>query len=95
MSTHIVANKRLIIANENIITSGVIQKYWEDNNYELPPPSCMTAASISPLIPEKDRIAFALEQCRQNRTRAAEILGMDRTTLYRKPRNYGFDVRKP
>jgi len=84
----------IIIATEEIITSDVIRKYWEDNQYESPPPIPPTDTNFSPLLSEKERIAFVLTQCRQNKTRAAEMLGMDRTTLYRKLRIYGFEVKK-
>ncbi len=84
----------IIIATEKSVTSNVIRKYWEDSEYESLPLPLTAVTSVSPLLSEKERIAFALAQCRQNRTRAAEVLGIDRTTLYRKLRTYGFDVKK-
>ena len=35
---------------------------------------------------ESDYIAFVLEQCGSNKTRACEILGIDPSTLYRRTR---------
>src|SRR5262249_16426742 len=48
---------------------------------------------------ERDLIVHALEAHGNNRSRAAEALGIDRTTLYRKMRKYGLlsspRARKP
>ena len=40
-------------------------------------------------LDERQRIQQALSQCRYNRTQAAAALGMDRSTLWRKMKNYG------
>lgn len=39
---------------------------------------------------ERDSIVQALEQCGGNKTKAAQLLGIDRTRLYHKLRKYGF-----
>lgn len=62
-------------------------------------PQDLEAASVSPpdsvcLLPEGDslsepeKLRLALKQCGGNRTRAAKMLGMDRTTLWRKLQKY-------
>ena len=43
------------------------------------------AAALS----EPERLRQALEQCNGSRTRAARLLGMDRSTLWRKMQKYG------
>lgn len=44
---------------------------------------------------EKEYIQKALEQTNYNKSKAAEMLGIDRATLYRKCKTYGIDVRAP
>jgi len=40
---------------------------------------------------EKEYILWILEQANQNKTKAAEILGIDRVSLWRKLRRYHID----
>ena len=42
------------------------------------------------LLNEQERIRQALEQCGGSRTQAARLLGMDRSTLWRKMQKYQF-----
>lgn len=44
--------------------------------------------TASPVPSEPERLRTALEQCGGNRTRAAKMLGMDRSTLWRKLQKY-------
>lgn len=80
----------IIIARENFITCDILRKYWEDNEDESLLQNAGGISNSVPSLSEKERIIFALDQCHQNKTQAAEILGMDRTTLYRKLRKYEF-----
>jgi transcriptional regulator of acetoin/glycerol metabolism len=41
---------------------------------------------------ERARILAALDETRGNRSQAAELLGMGRTTLWRKMREHGVDL---
>ncbi len=47
-----------------------------------------TAFPTDPLRPERERILEALERCGGSRVRAAGLLGMDRSTLWRKMKKY-------
>jgi DNA-binding protein Fis len=40
---------------------------------------------------EKEYISWILEQTRGNKTRAAEILGIDRVSLWRKVKRFGLE----
>jgi DNA-binding NtrC family response regulator len=51
-----------------------------------------TQASLEEL--EKQHIIRTLEQVKYNKSRAAELLGIDRATLYRKAQKYGIDLRE-
>jgi DNA-binding NtrC family response regulator len=42
---------------------------------------------------ERHHIAKVLEETGYNKSRASEILGIDRATLYRKAKNYGIDLK--
>ena len=42
---------------------------------------------------EREQILAAMDECGCNKSRASELLGMDRTTLWRKLKEYGIDCR--
>lgn len=44
---------------------------------------------------ERAHIVRVLEETRYNKTRTAEILGLDRVTLYRKAARYSIPLKKP
>ena len=54
------------------------------------PPSFPDSPSIE-IESEEDEIQTALKRCRGNKTKAARLLGMDRSTLYRKIKRYNLD----
>jgi transcriptional regulator with PAS, ATPase and Fis domain/phosphoribosylcarboxyaminoimidazole (NCAIR) mutase len=81
----------VVIANEKIITEDVIKKYWQDRELETELPNISTDTS---LVSEDKKIAAALSQCNSNITHAAKLLGMDRSTLYRKLKTYKIEVKK-
>lgn len=82
----------VVIANEKIITEIVLQKYWDDR--ELAPELANNTVEVPPLLSEEDRIICALTQYNSNITQTARSLGMDRSTLYRKLKNYKIEVKK-
>lgn len=47
-----------------------------------------SSAPMAAIAAERDSIVQALEQCGGNKTRAAQLLGIDRTRLYHKLRKY-------
>jgi transcriptional regulator of acetoin/glycerol metabolism len=72
-----------------------VEKYWEDRRLKTQPSFSATIADAAlPVLSEKDRIMNVLGQCRHNKTLAAELLGIDRTTLYRKLKTHGIAAKK-
>jgi PAS domain S-box-containing protein len=84
----------VVIANETIITPAVFQNYSEDFDESDSPAAADSRLSGIKSLPERDAILKVLEDCNQNRKRAAKLLGMDRTTLYRKLKRHGLSACK-
>lgn len=81
----------VVIASEKIITMDVLKKYWQDRESE----SELTDIPKQVTLPsEEDKITSTLIQCNSNITQAAKLLGIDRSTLYRKLKNYKIEVKK-
>ena len=80
----------VVIASEKIISAEVITKYWEESDDELPEHASATFnhTKSSPALSEKEIILEAIINCRHNKKRAAAVLGIDRSTLYRKLKQY-------
>jgi transcriptional regulator with PAS, ATPase and Fis domain len=87
----------VVIASEKWITEDVIKKYWHDREDETELPAIVSddlPVDNAPLPSEDKRITDALAQCHSNITRAAKLLGMDRSTLYRKLKAYKIEIKK-
>jgi PAS domain S-box-containing protein len=81
----------VVIANEKVITEYVIKKYWEDREYDLEP---TTITYDTSQLSEEQKVMLALAECNSNITQTAKLLGMDRSTLYRKLKTYKIEVKK-
>lgn len=82
----------VVICNEKIITKDVIEKYWEDREFNDVEPT--KTSTILPPQSEEAKITLALAQSNSNITKAAALLGIDRSTLYRKLKTYKIEIRK-
>ena len=80
----------VVICNETVITKEILKKYWDVNETEEAKP----AAAILSTQTEEARIRSALAQTNSNITKAALLLGIDRSTLYRKLKTYQIEVKK-
>ena len=82
----------VVICSEQTITREVIEKYWEDRedpvNKDNPLPTLPSSQS------EEMKILSALTQSNSNITKAAALLGIDRSTLYRKLKTYKIEIKK-
>lgn len=82
----------VVICKEQTLTKDVIEKYWDDREFpaELDDQQTPGLASQS----EEIRIVSALTQSNANISKAAVLLGIDRSTLYRKLKAYKIEVKK-
>lgn len=78
----------VIIASEKRITVDILKKYWDDRE------ECNPEPAAGAVVSETARIAAALAESKANISRAAQLLGMDRSTLYRKLRCYNIEIKK-
>jgi transcriptional regulator with PAS, ATPase and Fis domain/phosphoribosylcarboxyaminoimidazole (NCAIR) mutase len=81
----------VVIVKERVITEDVIKKYWQDREDEAELTSIIEDTS---LLSEEKKIILALTQCNSNITHTARLLGMDRSTLYRKLKTYKIEIKK-
>ncbi|MBE2295031.1 MAG: sigma 54-interacting transcriptional regulator [Phycisphaerales bacterium] len=81
----------VVIASEKIISPEMITRYWEESDDKLLAHTSMTPNHTKPSAAssEKEIISETIINCRYNKKRAAAILGIDRSTLYRKLKQYG------
>jgi transcriptional regulator with PAS, ATPase and Fis domain len=80
----------VIIAKENPVSGDTAMKYFEDREYETASPVTTDFSALS----EKKQIIAALADSNANIKQAAQLLGMDRSTLYRKLRTYKIETKK-
>jgi transcriptional regulator with PAS, ATPase and Fis domain len=80
----------IIIANERTIGIDSLKKYWDDREES----EMLSLSAASAHFSEAGKIGEALKQHNSNISRAAASLGMDRSTLYRKMRNYQIEIKK-
>lgn len=78
----------IIICSERLITVDVVKQYWDDREDITPD------TDVTDMRPEVASIVAALKKCNSNISRAAQLLGMDRSTLYRKLKTYNIEIKK-
>jgi len=78
-----------IIVPTPLITLDLLQKYWTDRD-----PTAIVINVDRSLPPEKEAIQQALTHCHSNISQTAQLLGMDRSTLYRKLKHYKIAVKR-
>ncbi|WP_371377518.1 sigma 54-interacting transcriptional regulator [Sporomusa aerivorans] len=80
----------VIITNTPVLTPEVIQHYWKNkrlSNHTVAPDRLAAA-------PEAEKITGILRDCNGNIKHTAEQLGIDRSTLYKKLKQYKIEVKK-
>lgn len=82
-----------VLKSSGVITRQALREAIYPRDLEAPCPEEEPAGRAAD-IPERERLFQALEACGGNRTRAARMLGMDRTTLWRKLQKYHADGKK-
>ena len=84
----------VIVANEQLLTAGSLPKYWDHDTPVRQTDASPPQGRSSPGSGEKETITAALTECQGNISRTAQLLGMDRSTLYRKLRTHRIEVKK-
>jgi transcriptional regulator with PAS, ATPase and Fis domain len=83
----------VVISKDRIIAEKLVQQYG-DHESGCKSRSRLDSTSNDTYTPEQEKIAAALRQANSNISRAAEILKIDRSTLYRKLKYYKIEVKK-
>lgn len=81
-----IVERSSVICSDNTITREVLlQALYPQDLEEVTP---LSPPARSPFQTEEQSVRWALEECGGNRTKAARLLGIDRTTLWRKIQKY-------
>lgn len=83
--------RTVLVTKGNLMDEVTVVKYLEDREYETTP-QVEEMELTSP--DEKENIRMALAQVNSNISRAAKLLGIDRSTLYRKLKEYKIELKK-
>ncbi|MBP7217230.1 MAG: sigma-54-dependent Fis family transcriptional regulator [Candidatus Omnitrophica bacterium] len=85
-----VIERATILSKGSVITPVDLPEFLQANIQEGAA-GCVTKLNLKDALksPERDLIVKALDSAAGNRNKAAEILGINRTTLYKKMRRYG------
>lgn len=86
-----VMERLVIMAQGEIITVEAIRDYFDTNSFT---PQKDVPKVVSNLFSEKERILQALIASDYNQGKAAELLGVNRSTLYRKQKKYQIDIKR-
>ena len=83
--------ERVLSLSDGWVTRQVMQEALYPRDVEPGPEEALSAAARapSPGSDEPERLRRALAECHGSRTEAARLLGIDRSTLWRKLRKYG------
>lgn len=73
--------RMVIVTKQKEISGGQLMTYWDDQDLSN---SQNASAPLKPVSDEKERIRQAIEQAEGNISKAARILGIDRSTIYRR-----------
>ncbi len=73
--------RMVIVTKQKEISGGQLMTYWDDQDLSS---SQNASAPLKHVSDEKERIRQAIEQAEGNISKAARILGIDRSTIYRR-----------
>lgn len=73
--------RMVIVTKQKEISGGQLMTYWDDQDLSS---SQNASATLKHVSDEKERIRQAIEQAEGNISKAARILGIDRSTIYRR-----------
>ena len=78
---------------ETLITEKEIHNYLGDYFLETLPEEKPVIATTFDIygLDEKEKFEMALRKCRNNRTKAADFLGLSRSTFYRRMQEFGMN----
>lgn len=85
-----IVERACVLKNGNVIARQELREALYPQDLEhMEAPGLVSRVPEHMELSEPQKLRAALEQCGGNRTRAAEMLGMDRSTLWRKLKKYG------